>query len=202
VEETSNHHDEDGPRDPEPLYPIPVFYGEAAATEFMGGIAAPLLAGASVAIVGVIVQQPGSLRHPGVTLFLLVLASCFLIMSVQFGFLARRHHSTPADIEQWLKPLTGDALVEQVRDDLTDDAALLGWWSDFARYAYGGGVVLLWTGIGFAVLPPADADEAAWRCAASIAAYVMAGLEVAWLAVSRLRPGWFTPRRLARRHYG
>lgn len=180
---------------------VPEFYGEGAATEFMTGIAAPLLAGAAVAIIGVVVQQPSSLRWPGVTLLLLVLAASSLVAAVQFGFLARRHTATPDQVAAWWPALTQQARARRVRRDLEDDAPLFAWWADFARWAYGLGIVVLWIGLGVAITPDAGNEQPTWRWLATAVAWVVALLEVAWFVASRTRPGWFTPRAAARRRY-
>jgi hypothetical protein len=178
------------------------FYGDGAATQFMSGIAAPLLAGAAVAVTGVVVQQPESLLLPGLTMLLLVAAASMLVGAVQFGFLARRYLSRPSEVAEWWPSLSEQARAERVRADLADDAPLLALWSDFARWSYGLGVVLLWVGVGSAVLPDGEDEQAVLRWVAAGLAWVVAAAELGWLAASRRWPDLFTPRALARRRYG
>ncbi|MCO5994808.1 hypothetical protein [Actinoallomurus rhizosphaericola] len=182
-------------------FDVPEFYGEAPATEFMTGIAAPLLAGAAIAITGVVVQQPSSLRWPGVTLLLLIAAASLLITAVQMGFLARRHVATPGEIAEWWPGLSDAKRVRRVRADLKDDAPLYAWWSDLSRWAYGLGIVALWAGLGCAVMPGHGDGQPVGRWFAAGVGWATAVLEIAWFVATRLRPGWFTPRRIARRHY-
>src|SRR5215471_10850919 len=81
------------PTQSRPAFDVPFesSHGPARALESLSGIAAPLLAAASVTVIGVIVQQPSSLAWPSLALALLVLAAIALITSVQCGFWARHH---------------------------------------------------------------------------------------------------------------
>src|SRR5215467_7059000 len=87
----------------QPAFDVPLgsSHGPARALESVSGIAAPLLAAASVTVIGVIVQQPNSLAWPSLALTLLVLAAIALIASVQCGFWARHYVVTPAEIAAW-----------------------------------------------------------------------------------------------------
>lgn len=180
---------------------VPEFYGDAAATGFLTGIAAPLLAGAAVAITGVVLQQPDSLRWPGVALLLLVVAASMLIAAVQFGFMARRHSASPDEVGDWWTFLPEAERQERVRRDLADDAPLYTWWAEFARWTYGFGIVALWCALAVAMLPARAHEQAVWRWLAAVVAGGSALFELGWLIVSRAKPAWLVPRGAARRRY-
>jgi hypothetical protein len=65
-------------------------YGYADAIITMSSVAAPLLAGFSITCMTLVVQGYERLRYPGLTLTLLSVASVLLLMTVQYGFWARR----------------------------------------------------------------------------------------------------------------
>jgi hypothetical protein len=109
--------------------------------------------------------------------------------------------STPDQVSAWWPELDTESRKDRVRRDIEDDAPLLAWWSDFARWSYGLGIVLLWSGLGTAVLPDDGDEQAGLRWAAAILGWTVALLELIWLVLSRTKPMWFTPRKLARRHY-
>ena len=102
---SDQHHDsiDIGPVQPRPSFDVPSesSQGPSRALDSLSGIAAPLLAAASVTVIGVIVQQPSSLAWPSLALTWLVLAAIALITSVQCGFWARHHDVTPAEIAAW-----------------------------------------------------------------------------------------------------
>jgi hypothetical protein len=183
---------------------------DAAATEMMAGIAAPLLAGAAVATTGIVVQQPTSLRWPGITLLLLVISGTLLITAVQLGFLARRHTPTPAALEESVAAAVDESpdaasvasaydlhelLQTQLQVATTMAADLHEFWADKARWAYSFGIAILWLGLAAAVVPGTGSDQTEWRWVAAVFLALMALLEVVWLAATRLRPHWFVPAR-------
>lgn len=157
--------------------------GAAAALDAATSIAAPLLAGFSVTLAGIVVSaDPGDVAQPGIALFAAVLATISLVGCVQFGAWARQHHVTPEDYRTWFD----DA------DDKTDDAR--GYYVEEmarqtrvydihaarARASYSGGIVLLLTALGTVVIPNGDADQELLRWVACVVAYLAAAAEVAW----------------------
>ena len=83
-----------GPRVPYPL-------GYAEATTSSQAVAAPLLAGAALSLVGVIVVEGKHFRWPEVTLLLVVTASISLIASIQIGADARTYLYNRETITAW-----------------------------------------------------------------------------------------------------
>ena len=82
-------------------FDVPDHYGDAGALDALSSVAAPLLAGGTLALVGVIVQQPSALRWPGLALLLLLVAAILLVMAVQCGVWARHHATRPDEIAVW-----------------------------------------------------------------------------------------------------
>ena len=81
-----------------PTFDVPEHYGDPAALDALSSVAAPLLAGGTLALLGVVVQQPSSLRWPGLALLLLVVAAVMLVTAVQCGFWAG---ATPPVPTRW-----------------------------------------------------------------------------------------------------
>lgn len=112
-EHDGESHPYDGPR-----YRAPEFYGNAAALQALAFVAAPLLAGAAAALIGVVVQQESSLRFPGTVLLLLTSALLSLVVAVQCGFWAARHYATPGDIEQWYRHSAPEKARERIEREI------------------------------------------------------------------------------------
>ncbi|MEU2625185.1 hypothetical protein ABZ642_45040 [Streptomyces sp. NPDC007157] len=79
----------------------PTRLGAGPASEAASFVAAPLLAGACFATIGVLGADAGQFRWPGPAMMLLTLAFISLIGSVQYGFQAREFFYSVADIEDW-----------------------------------------------------------------------------------------------------
>jgi hypothetical protein len=86
---------------PEPAWDAPFPYGFPAAIESAGTVAAPLLAGFTFALIGLIVTAADTLRYPGIALSLLVTSSISAIAAVQCGFWSRQFAITKEDIRVW-----------------------------------------------------------------------------------------------------
>src|SRR6476646_11116124 len=108
------------------VWKMPYPYGASAAIESMSGIAAALLAGFSVTLLGVVAQAPTSFRWPGAALIGLLVTAILLIACVQVGFRARKYIYSRADFEQWCpQPVEN----QQEEDDLRDMQA-----ADYAKW--------------------------------------------------------------------
>jgi hypothetical protein len=88
---------DDAPRIPSQdlTYRLPAPFGQTAAADTMGTIAAPLLGGFAFAAIGIILQARQDVRWPDQALALLVVAFLSFITSVQATFHARRHYVPP-----------------------------------------------------------------------------------------------------------
>jgi hypothetical protein len=173
--------------------PVPEFYGDPGATDVMAGIAAPLLVAASITIIGVIVQQPTSLRWPGLCLALLVLSALLLTMCVQFGFLAKRHAAGPEQVAQWWLKLDAERRANRVAAEILQNRRPMEILTDISRWLYGSGIVVVWLAIGSAVVPSVDSLQPEFRWTAAGLSWFAAFIEFLWLILSRIKPRFFTP---------
>ncbi|SEF57964.1 hypothetical protein SAMN04489712_101489 [Thermomonospora echinospora] len=172
---------------PGPSFDIPAggSHGPARALESLSGIAAPLLAAAAVTVIGVIVQQPSSLAWPSLALTLLVLSAIALIAAVQLGFWARAHVVTPAELAEWWPMLKPEDRWRRVRETQWRAAAHYRRWDDATRYAYSAGIVLLWLGIGVALVPD---DPSVYRWVPAVLAWLAALAEIIWSLAALMSP--------------
>lgn len=122
---------------------VPIPYGRATAAETMTGTAAPLLAGFSLTLLGVIAQAPASFLWPGAAMAVLCVVVALLVACVQFGFRARSYVYSRTDLEAWLpgphNQLYEDAFAAQQKADWQE------WlkWHGRARLTYNSAIVLL-----------------------------------------------------------
>ena len=160
--------------------PAPLGYGQAAdAAHF---VAAPLLASACVAMIGVIGADGEKFRWPGPALLALSLAGMSLVGSIQYGFHARALLYSAGDLEDWWgsEDLEGrkEALQKRQRDDYERWRATI----EHAVATYNLGITLLGAGVTFCLAPPVDAVGAQmafrWIACAAVAVGTLA--ELAW----------------------
>lgn len=82
-----------------PFWVTPALYGEAEALNSMGTIAAPLLAGFSLAsAVLTVTIKPTDARGPDAALLLFMLAAVLFVTSVQAMFWVRQYQANPSEI--------------------------------------------------------------------------------------------------------
>jgi MFS family permease len=132
----------------------PTPYGAPAAVEGLGGIVAPLLAGFSLTLLGLVVQAEDDLRWPDLALLLLSLAVVLLVLVVQFAFRARQHATTPAQAKEWWPDFDHDPERQQrVYQELAVYAACHAWWTTRARALYNTAVCVLLLGLAVVLVP-------------------------------------------------
>jgi hypothetical protein len=134
--------------------------------EGLAGIAAPVLAGFCLALIGVIAQAPSQFRWPGATLIVLMTPIFCLLYAVRAGYLARAYLYGADALKEYfaengISPeLTKQALPRAQR-------RLLGGYKKASRLtllAYGAGISALWVCIAMTVAPPASSThEEAFR---------------------------------------
>jgi hypothetical protein len=128
--------------------------GYSAALDNLGTAAAPLLAGFSFALIGLILDKADSLGEPNLALLLLVVAALTLVNAVQFAFIARQYYVPPGDYLSYVDIASRDGISED-----TVKAWHLRWaakhsaWCDRARHAYNYGVAVLLSGVAVALIP-------------------------------------------------
>jgi hypothetical protein len=163
---------EEGKTDWDVIWP----YGYPASVESAGSVAAPLLAGFSFALIGLIVPGGKGIRWPGAALALFVAAGLLFIAAVQCGFWARQWTVTPSELNDW-RPDEPDSRKHAEQRLHAKGFAL---WARRLSWAYRWGILSLLAGVTVLLVPPGD--PSAWRWVAIVAAVVGWLLEAMWIA--------------------
>lgn len=167
---TSSTSSTSGEADEQWAQPVP--YGITAARQSMSGGAAALLAGFSIALVGVIAQAPTSMRWPGWALLLLTVAASLLVACVQCGFWARAYLYSYQEIQEWRPPPWAEWETGALRDQQKVDEGRGSRWEGAAEWTYHLGLVALAVGVGLVLAPLDNAHEAGVRWAAACVAFI------------------------------
>ena len=141
-----------------PPWQSPVPFGRGAATDTMTGIAAPLLAGFSLALLGVVAQAPSSFLLPGPALFTLTATTILMVGCVQLGFRARSYLYSAADISSWWPEPRPSIVTEALQRQQAGHFAQWLLWSNRARVAYNASIITLALGVALVLAPPGSYD--------------------------------------------
>ncbi|WP_459649985.1 hypothetical protein [Kitasatospora sp. Ki12] len=174
-------------------YPTPP--GLGGAYEQVTGVAAPLLAGFSIVLTGVVCQASDAFRWPGWALVCLVAAAIFLVASLQCGFWAKGYLYSVRDLQGWRPGPWAEFVEQNLVQEQVSDYGKWNSWKSWASAFYRAGIVILAVGVGFTVappvkyghgvdavaVPPVDADL---RWTAMWLAFAAAIGEVAWVVVA------------------
>lgn len=159
----------------------PAPYGSAAALEGMGAIAAPLLAGFSLTLTGLVIDKHDALRWPDATLLFLTLAAVLLLATVQCTFWARRHVVTPSEITQWWPDAHRSYRHDALRQQQWTHHAGFQRWSGRARRTYALGTLSLMVALTLVLVPNRSVVHLGVGRLAAIATAALAVLfEVLW----------------------
>jgi hypothetical protein len=179
-----------GPLLKPPYSGIPGPFGQAAAIDSVGGVAAPLLAGFAFVLIGLILQSSTAFRWPDVGLALLMLAALLLIAAVELAFSARRFYIPPSEWEGWERlasPGREEHLNKQVEFFLQKHSRRLA----RTRYAYNFGVIALFLATAATLVPPGPiGDIKPWRLAAISLALLGFVLETCLTLKGELQRSW------------
>ena len=175
-----------------PTWKPPARYGYAETIQSAGMVVAPLLAGFTITLIGLLVDSPGkSIRYGSLALAILVAASVLLITAIQCAYAARQYMVRPDELEAWWPGL----------DDPDDQGEVRRWWELRAeqlahrdmhslwagrfRRAYHLGILAVFAGLALVLMPPRfpDAVGAARWTAIAIAVLAVIG-EALWIVVS------------------
>jgi hypothetical protein len=149
----------------------------------MAQIAAPLLAGFSLTLVGVIAASPEKFRWPGADIMALVVPIVLFVACIQFGYQARGYLYSAAEVKAWLPDLP----VEALKDQQAGHFGKWGKWNRWAERTYNLAICVLALGVALTVAPSGGGTrQDGFRWAASAIALVAGAAEAAWI-VSRLR---------------
>ena len=179
-----------GPDEPAPPFDVPADYryGAAQALDSLTGIAAPLLAGVALAIMGLILPAANKYVAGDWAVVLLVSAAAAFIMSVQCGFWARNYAVAPPEIAQWWPVLSAEDRWRRVRRAQWVAMARHRMWANRAQAAYGVGVLLLWAGVAIALVPHGTSSGTIVRWVAFGVSCLVGAAEVVWMLLVRARP--------------
>lgn len=165
---------------------VPALYGYAAAVHSMGSVSAPLLAGISVALVGLVISSQGAFHWPSIALLFLTAATLSLLASVQCAFWARLYLVTPADLAEWWgRALDDPARLEAVQEEQRSHRAAHNRWAMKARHFYNGGIVSFLLALAALLVPKGGLDHASATRLAAVG-LALAGFiaELVWIAVA------------------
>jgi hypothetical protein len=161
------------------------------ALDAMANVAAPLLAGFSITVIAAVAAGSDKFRWPGAALLTVTLAAALLVTSLQFGFTARQHLYSAADVAAWWaqEDLGEPGRLQRLREEQHVNYALWERWGTKARMAYNSGITVLAVGIALVLAPPSSAggSEAVLRWTAAAVAAAGALGEVAWGAIPAFR---------------
>jgi hypothetical protein len=176
-----------GRRDRSP-WNVPKPYGAPGALQSAGTVAAPLLAGFSFTLVGLVLTSPGTLRWPDASLVLLTAAGLFLITAVQGASWARRWDVTPTEILSWWPNFEWlpDALQEQVFSEQHTHSKRQARWARATRLAYNGGILSLLAGMTVLLAPPKHQPIVSLRGLAMLLALLGFLGEITWVVLSEI----------------
>jgi hypothetical protein len=141
-------------REPEPSFfqALPQPWGEASAVDALATTAAPMLAGFTFALIGLVVTSAASLRWPSMTEAILVAAAFLLSTAVQFGSIARRWAISTADWRELLR-IAPEAQLHALANAGPGALAKHRRWLMWTRIAFNLGLVVLFSAVAFALVP-------------------------------------------------
>jgi len=187
--------DEAGPKPDDqppggPYWETPELYGEAEALNSMGTIAAPLLAGFSLAaMVQTLTITTSETRWPDAAFLLFMLAAVLFVTTVQAMFWARGYQTSPSEIKGWWPDSTDPKRLEKLQHEQKQHAAGLRMWSNRARVTYSAALLSLLAALTMLAIPPSSHSHtslARWLAVAVGAAAFIA--EIIWITGSFTDP--------------
>jgi hypothetical protein len=158
----------------------------------MGTIAAPLLAGFSLAaMVQTLTITKSQARWPGLALLLFLLAAVLFVATVQAMFWARGYQASPQQIEEWWPDTDDTKRMQLLRREQKLHVAGFRMWSNRARITYSAALLCLLAALTLLAVPPESSDQSSvvrWLAVAAGAAAFIA--ETAWIIGSFTKPAW------------
>lgn len=164
-------------------YEAPWPYGFPSSIDSAGTVAAPLLAGFSFTLIGLIVPKAEGMRWPGVALCLLVAAGIAFIAAVQCGFWARQWIVAPPELSEWhpeYEPARRVAIQRLHQEGFSI------WARRFSR-VYRVAILLLLAGVAVSLVPPGGVGLSRWFAIGIASAGCVA--EAGWIVAIWLLKG-------------
>jgi hypothetical protein len=175
------------------FWKVPAPYGYGSSVDGAGTVAAPLLAGFNITLIGLLIGLPVEAAVPlrDLAVVVLVVSILLLLACVQCSVWAREYTVTPAQITEWWPDLAdpgpaGDARRNDVRAEQWSYRLLANCWGSRARYTYHYGILSLLAGIALLLVP---AYFLSWRTLAVAIAAVGFLAELYWTIAPGKR-GW------------
>ena len=166
--------------------PSPLGYGSAL--DSVGTVAAPLLAGFSLASVVVISDDADHFRWPGAAALGLTVAAVLFIGAVQCAYSARQYLWSADDASQWWPEMKKDSETEALlAGEQSESFQQWESWASWTRWTYNCGILALLIGLGFALPPQDKAGQMGLRWAAVGVAFAACIAEVVWIILSTWR---------------
>jgi hypothetical protein len=172
---------------------LPSRYGASDAVASMGNVAAPFLAGFSLAVtVQTLSLPPGTTRLRDLSLLLFLLAAVLLIATVQAMFWARQYLVAPKDLMDWYPDWPQPYRRQGLTAIMKCDNARFRKWSNAARVTYDFGLLCLLSGLTMLAVPPGSAHGGTsvlrWVAVAiGSAATIVEAAWVCWSLASSIR---------------
>jgi hypothetical protein len=175
-----------------PFWDTPRLYGEAEALNSMGTIAAPLLAGFSLAaMVQTITISASETRWPDAVILLFMLAAVLFVIALQAMFWARGYQVNPAEIRDWWPDSADPRRLKMLRDEQRWHTRGFRMWANRARAVYSTALLCLLAAVTLLAVPAhSHAQTAFFRwltVAVGGAAFI---IEVIWIAGSFTNIRW------------
>ncbi len=167
-----------------PFWQTPTRYGAAEAVISMGTIAAPLLAGFSLAaFIQVLGLSAGDVRYRDLPALLLLLAAALLVLAVQATFWARQYQVTPAELRDWWPDADQQSRLDMLKVEQASHMAKFKIWSRRARIAFDLGLLCLLAALAVLAVPPGPGSAPVRWAAVGVGALAFM-LELAWVVGS------------------
>jgi hypothetical protein len=160
----------------------------------MSTIAAPVLAGFTIALLGVVAQAPANFRWPGTAMLLLLVTSTLFVMCLQCGFWARQYLVSREEAASWFDDFEVPVRKEQVRREQVAYAHAYEGWAIRSKRLYRVALLAMFAALLVVLLPTTSGDgaiQSGWRWAGAWLAGLVFIFETLWvLSVQLLRvPG-------------
>lgn len=176
-----------------PSWQITWPYGYPQAVDSAGSVAAPLLAGFSVTLLGIAIASSTGMRWANEAMAVLATATAFLIFAVQAAFNAKRWMVTPADLLAWWPNPDVEPGMAQLCDWQAQHKKQHDKWAAWFRWSYNIGLMLLLLGVAVCLVPPQVGTNSPRWVACGIAGGT-ALAEAAWVFLS-----WWSERRATKK---
>jgi hypothetical protein len=173
-----------------PTWRRPAPYGAPESVQSSGTIAAPLLAGFTITLMGFVVDVSNDgIRHRDTALLILMASVASLLAAIQCAYSARRYMVLPDELTSWWPDVMNqDRTLRHLQNEQLAHRLLHEQWATRFRVTYHAGIVLMLVGLSVVLIPPepkiGDVTTVRW-VAVGLAAAAAAG-ELIWIAATRL----------------